>query len=79
MKKTKIHYDSEVDTLYISFGNPKPCYAEQIGDGVYLRFDDETDEINGVTITHFSQNIDGLKKLKLPFDIDIKEIENVLH
>ena len=51
----KIHYDSEADVLYISFGESKPAEGLGIGDGTILRVDPETDEVVGLTIFDFSK------------------------
>lgn len=43
-------YDGEADTLYISFGTPKPATGVDIGDGVVLRYDEKAREVVGLTI-----------------------------
>ena len=50
-----IHYDSEADVLYISFGEPRPAEGLDIGDGTILRVDPETEEIVGLTILDFTK------------------------
>ena len=50
-----IHYDSEADVLYISFGEPKPAEGLDIGDGTILRVDPETEEVVGLTILDFTK------------------------
>jgi len=50
-----IHYDSEADVLYISFGEPGPAECLDIGDGTVLRIDPETEEVVGLTIPDFSK------------------------
>jgi len=51
-KKNKIKwdYDAEADTLYISFGNPKNAEGVDIGEGTFIRIQQDTQEITGVTI-----------------------------
>ena len=43
-------YDGEADTLYISFGAPKPATGVDIGQGVILRYDEKAREVVGLTI-----------------------------
>lgn len=51
----QINHDKSGDVLYIVFGEPKPSFAETIGDGVYVRKDMDTDELRGITILDFSK------------------------
>jgi uncharacterized protein YuzE len=50
-----IHYDSEADVLYISFGEPRPAEGLDIGDGTILRVYPETEEVVGLTILDFTK------------------------
>ncbi len=43
-------YDGEADTLYISFGAPKPATGVDIGEGIILRYDENAREVVGLTI-----------------------------
>ena len=43
-------YDGEADTLYISFGVPKPATGVDVGEGVILRYDEKAREVVGLTI-----------------------------
>jgi uncharacterized protein YuzE len=43
-------YDSEVDTLYISFGKPRPAVGLDVGEGVVVRYDEKAKEVVGLTI-----------------------------
>lgn len=58
-KKIKINHDQKGDVLYIVFGENRPSYAEDIGEGVYARYDMETDELVGITILDFSKRSKG--------------------
>lgn len=78
-KKTNINFDTKNDVLYISFGDPRPSYAEIFEEGVYIRYDMETDELTGITIVDFSKKADSLRNLNLPGDINFDEMENILH
>ena len=59
--KSVIHYDPEVDILYISFGEPRPAEGLDIGDGIILRVDPKTDEVTGFTLLDFSNRIGKVK------------------
>ena len=50
-----IHYDSETDVLYISFGELRPSEGLDIGNGTILRIDPETEGVVGLTILDFSK------------------------
>ena len=43
-------YDDEADVLYLSVGSPRPAVGVDIGDGVVLRYDEETREVIGLTV-----------------------------
>ncbi|PSN13920.1 hypothetical protein C7293_13835 [filamentous cyanobacterium CCT1] len=44
-------YDDEADVLYLSVGkSPRPAVGVDIGDGVVLRYDEETQEVVGLTV-----------------------------
>jgi uncharacterized protein YuzE len=43
-------YDGDADTLYISFGKPKPALGVDVGDGVIVRYDEKAREVVGLTL-----------------------------
>lgn len=43
-------YDGEADTLYLSFGPPKPATGVDVGEGVIVRYDEKAREVVGLTI-----------------------------
>ena len=43
-------YDGEADTLYISFGKPKPALGVDVGEGVIVRYDEKAREVVGLTL-----------------------------
>ena len=49
-KNMEWDYDSQADVLYISFGRPRPAVGVDMGNGVIMRYDEEHDEIVGITI-----------------------------
>ena len=44
-------YDGEADTLYISFGKPKPAVGVDVGEGVIVRYDEKAREVVGLTLS----------------------------
>jgi uncharacterized protein YuzE len=44
------HYDQEADVLYISASGPRPALGFDIGDGLVVRYDEDTGEVVGLTI-----------------------------
>ncbi len=60
MKKPKQvtwDYDKEADTLYISFGEPKPALTLDLGSGIFARYSEKTKEFVGFTIIGISEFI----------------------
>lgn len=43
-------YDEDADVLYISVGEPQPAVSVDIGEGVIARFDEERNEVTGLTV-----------------------------
>jgi uncharacterized protein YuzE len=43
-------YDGDADTLYISFGKPKPAVGVDVGEGVIVRYDEKAREVVGLTL-----------------------------
>jgi len=43
-------YDGDADTLYISFGKPKPALGVDVGEGVIIRYDEKAREVVGLTL-----------------------------
>ena len=43
-------YDEGADVLYISLGEPRPALGVDVGDGLIVLYDEDTNEIVGVTI-----------------------------
>ena len=51
-------YDGEADTLYISFGAPKPAVGVDIGEGVIVRYDEKARELVGLTIVGVGRRLE---------------------
>lgn len=46
-------YDRSADVFYMSIGKPKSGIDEDAGEGIYMRKDKSTDEIQGLMIIDF--------------------------
>ena len=51
-------YDEEADTLYLSFGKPRPATGIDIGQGVVIRYDEKAKEVVGLTIIGVGQRLE---------------------
>jgi uncharacterized protein YuzE len=62
----KLHYDSEVDALYLRLNNAKVIESEEVQPGVILDFDDE-DRVVGVEILHVKRTLPDadLKRMQM--------------
>lgn len=67
----KVYYDEEGDFLEISIGEPTECYAEEVEPGVFLRFDEKTEEVKSIGIVNFKKRAKDLKDIKLNLPIEI--------
>ena len=47
-KKARLdwEYDGKAETLYISFGKPRPAVGVDVGEGVVVRYDEEVVGLN---------------------------------
>ncbi|HHT9120750.1 MAG TPA: DUF2283 domain-containing protein [Candidatus Hypogeohydataceae bacterium YC41] len=48
-------YDEEADVLYISIGEPVKAVGLDVGEGVIIRYQEETGEVVGLTIIGVKQ------------------------
>ncbi|MBN1424231.1 DUF2283 domain-containing protein, partial [Candidatus Fermentibacteria bacterium] len=44
-------YDEEADVLYLSMGEPRPAMGIDIGEGTIVRYDEDSGEVVGLTVT----------------------------
>lgn len=79
MEKLKVNYDIESDVLYLSFGEPRPSFTKTFDDGVYVRYDLETEVLTGITIVDFSKRTDQLKGINLPGDVTFDKMTELIH
>jgi uncharacterized protein YuzE len=54
---TEFEYDAEADTLYVSFGPPRPAVGIDIGEGVVVRYDEVARRVVGLTIVGVGERI----------------------
>lgn len=54
-RKVRIYYDKESDFLEISLGKPTASYTEELERGVFLRRDEQTNEIKSLGIIDFKK------------------------
>lgn len=58
-KKGDWEYDGEADTLYLSFGAPRPATGVDIGQGVIVRYDEVLKEVVGLTIVGVGRQLEA--------------------
>jgi len=75
MSNLKFNYDKKHDVLYISIGDPRPSYGDEIIEGIIIRKDFDTDEITGITIIDFMERLSKNDKEldNLPKEINLKD------
>ncbi|CAN5882175.1 hypothetical protein BH23GEM7_BH23GEM7_29010 [soil metagenome] len=59
-------YDVEADVLYLSFGGPRPAVGIDIGDGTVIRYDEERNEVVGLTVIGLRQRVEEGLMLSRP-------------
>ena len=67
----RVHYDEKGDFLEISIGQPTKCYADEVEPGVFLRFDEKTNEAKGVGILGFKKRSRDFKDIDLILPVEI--------
>jgi uncharacterized protein YuzE len=70
----KVHYDNEVDAVYIKLGNQKPEGVIEISEGVNLDTTSD-DKIVGIEILNASQKMNIKTILSYELEIDKKLIQ----
>ncbi len=54
-----IHYDTEADVLYVSFGPPREALGTEVEAGIILRLHPDTQQVVGITIEAFRERFGG--------------------
>lgn len=74
----EVHYDKDSDFLEVFFGDPSECYAEEPEQGVFIRKDENTNEVKSIGIIGFKKRTavlqELLKKLNLNFPIEFNVV-----
>lgn len=65
----KVHYDSEVDAIYIKLGNQRPDGVVEISEGVNLDTTSEN-KIVGIEILHASKRLNIKTILSYELELD---------
>ena len=73
----KMFYDKEADVLYVTKGHPRFTDYIEYGDNIILRFQPNTRELVGFTITDFSFVFKTGKDFQLPFNVNFEVAENI--
>ncbi len=66
-----IHYDAAGDLLELRIGDATAAYYEDLGDDVFERRDEKTDEVKGFAIFNFTKRAKKLKDISLPLDVSL--------
>lgn len=59
-------YDEAGDTLYVSFGPPRPATGLDLGEGVVVRYEEGTGNVVGVTIIGIGARVRGASETPSP-------------
>jgi uncharacterized protein YuzE len=73
----RVHYDNEVDAIYITLGNQKPDGVVEIDEGVNVDTTSE-DKIVGIEILNASKRMDIKTILSYELDLDNKLIQKAV-
>lgn len=57
VKNKFLDYDSENDVLYLYFEKAQEAISREVGDGIFLRLDPNTDQVVGVTVLNIRKKI----------------------
>ena len=68
----RVHYDEEGDFLEIAVGTPTNCYADKMEPGLFVRKDEETDEIKSIGILGFKKRSKNLKDVDVLLPIEVQ-------
>jgi uncharacterized protein YuzE len=83
MLPTRITYDPDGDTLYVTFGQPTAATGYQLSDQLLLRVSPQSQTAAGVTIFNYSIHARTAHELPLPgldeIDEDKPTILQILH
>ena len=78
-QREKVNYDNEHDVLYIFIGPPKIAYEDEISPGIFLRKDDDTDEVIGVIIMGYKKVNKSLLPNIIPLELDYSKLNKFVN
>jgi hypothetical protein len=64
--------------MYISFVDSGSSYIEEIDHYLLVRYDMDTNKLNGITILNYSKHMDEFRAFPLPIKMDYDEIEHAM-
>ena len=74
-KTYEVFYDEFADYLEVFIGSPTKCYADEIEPRIFIRKDEDTDEIKSIGIFSFKKRAiilkEILKKINLKFPLNV--------
>lgn len=69
-----IKYDEEGDVLYVYIGKSTNCYHEDMGDDVFERRDEKTDEVRGFMILNFKKRAENKKNTNIKIQAEMQVV-----
>ena len=67
----RVHYNREGDFLEISVGRPTKCFATEIEPGIFIRRDEETEEVKGIGILDFRKKTKQVNNVELNLPVKV--------
>ena len=67
----RVYYDEEGDFLEISVGNPSKCFASELGNWVFIRKGEKSEEVKSIGILGFKKRSKDLKDIKLDIPVEV--------
>ncbi|MBI2657137.1 hypothetical protein HYX08_00410 [Candidatus Woesearchaeota archaeon] len=67
----RVYYDEEGDFLEISAGKPSKCIASELGNGVFIRKDEKSEEVKSIGILNFKKRTKDLKDIKVEIPVEV--------
>ena len=66
------HYDQEADFMEVGIGKPVKGYFKDLGDDIFERREEKTDEIIGYAIFNFKKRTQKLMDISIPLPRKLK-------
>ena len=68
----RVHYDQEADFMEVGIGKPVKGYFKDLGDDIFERREEKTDEIIGYAIFNFKKRTQKLMDISIPLPRKLK-------